>query len=111
MKLPSVFRDDQEGWVLDTFQTTPLMSTYLLMLVVSPLSYINITAHRQDLTIRGKARFHDIGFHDSQVQREVIFSFCLFVCQYVHISCSGGCICDLLSVPLVINVLKLWRIR
>ncbi|XP_063887279.1 aminopeptidase N-like [Scylla paramamosain] len=48
--------EDQEGWVWDSFQTTPPMSTYLLMLVVMSLPHINITAHRQDLPIRIWAR-------------------------------------------------------
>ncbi|MPC99492.1 Aminopeptidase Q [Portunus trituberculatus] len=48
--------EDQEGWVWDRFQTTPPMSTYLLILVVMSLPHINVTAHRQDLPIRVWAR-------------------------------------------------------
>ncbi|KAG7172393.1 Aminopeptidase N-like 8 [Homarus americanus] len=36
---------EEEGWVVDEFDTSPLMPTYLLVLVIAHLDYVSVTSH------------------------------------------------------------------
>lgn len=73
-------RAGQDGWVWDRFQTTPPMSTYLLMLVVSPLPHVNITSpSRPDLPIRGEHKHRPS--HTRQIRS---FSFLQLVFRFPH---------------------------